>query len=153
MGIEENKKIVQRYFDELHNKQDYSKADEILHEDYSGDAGGGLKGLEGFKQYSKLMHSICSDVHYEILDMVAEGDRIAIFGEWRGTWDGEFQGIQGTGQQIARSQACVYEFKDGKVYRGLVRVVSDGLSLYQQINFLPSTEEIIKAYKESHNLE
>ena len=149
MGIEENKKKLQRYFDELHNKQDYSKADEILHEDYSGSAGGGLKGLEGFKQYSKFMHSLASDAHYEILDMIAEGDRIAVFGEWKGTWDGVFFSVQGTGQQFVRSQADVYEFKNGKVYRGLVRGVSDVLSTLQRVNILPSTEEIFKSYNDS----
>ena len=153
MGIEENKKTLQRYFNELHNKQDYLKADEILHEDYTGSAGGGLKGLEGFKQYSKFMHSLSSNVHYEILDMIAEGDRIAVFGEWKGTWDGVFLGVQGTGQQFIRSQADVYEFKDGKVYRGLVRGVSDLLSTLQRVNMLPSTEEIFKAYKETNNPE
>jgi predicted ester cyclase len=149
MSVEENKKVLQRYFNELHNKQDFSKADEILHQDYNGAAGGGLKGLEGFKQYSKFMHSMASDAHYEILDMIAEGDRIAVFGEWRGTWDGVFFGVQGTGQQFVRSQADVYEFKDGKVYRGLVRGVSDLLSAFQKVNILPSTEEIIKAYNDS----
>ena len=149
MSVEENKKVLQRYFNELHNKQDFSKADEILHQDYSGAAGGGLKGLEGFKQYSKFMHSMASDAHYEILDMIEEGDRIAVFGEWRGTWDGVFFGVQGTGQQFVRSQADVYEFKDGKVYRGLVRGVSDLLSAFQKVNILPSTEEIIKAYNDS----
>ena len=50
MGVEENKVIMQRYFDELMNNRDYSKADEILHPEYTGSAGGGLQGVEGHKQ-------------------------------------------------------------------------------------------------------
>ena len=153
MGIEENKKIIQRYFDELHNKQDYSKADEILHTEYSGAAGGGIKGLEGFKQHSNYMRSLSSDAHFEVLDMIAEGDRIVVFGEWRGTWDGVFAVIQGAGQQINRPQANIYEFKDGKVFRGLTRSVDDQLTTGQKFGLIPSMDVLVQQYKESHNLE
>ncbi|MFC1900997.1 ester cyclase [Chloroflexota bacterium] len=152
MGIEENKKTLQRYFDELMNDGDYSKAGEILHEDYVGSAGGGLKGIEGHKQYRNYMFSAAPDGRFETLEMIAEGDKISIFQEMNGTLDGEYQGIQGRGQPITRLIASIYEFKDGKVIRGLTRVVIDNLSFYQQIGALPPTEEIIKAYNESHNL-
>ena len=79
MGIEENKKTLQRYFDELLNDQDFSKSDEILHEEYSGSAAEGLKGVEGLKQYRDYMHSLSSDLHWETLEMIAEGDKISIF--------------------------------------------------------------------------
>ena len=153
MGIEENKVIMQRYFDELHNKQDYSKADEILHEEYSGAAGGGIKGLEGFKQHSNYMRSIASDACFEVLDMIAEGDRVVVFGVWKGTFDGEFAGIQGTGQEINRPQANMYEFKNGKVFRGLTRSVDDQLTTGQRLGLIPSMDILIQQYKEAHHLE
>ena len=149
MGIEENKKTLQRYFDELFNNQDYSKADEILHEDYTGSAAGGIKGLEGFKQLNQLWHSGGPDLHFETLEMIAEGDKVVIFQEFKCTLIGEWQGIRGKGQSISRIMARIYEFKDGKVYRGATRGVGDMLSLFQQLGALPATEEIVKAYNES----
>ena len=74
MGIEENKKTLQRYFDELMNNGDYSKAEEILHENYTGSGNGGVKGIEGHKQLNQLWHSAGPDMHYETLEMIAEGD-------------------------------------------------------------------------------
>ena len=149
MGIEENKKTLQRYFDELFNKQDYSKADEILHEDYAGTASGGIKGVEGHKQYVSYVHSASSDVFYETLEIIAEGDRIAIFQQMSGTHDGNFNGIPPTGVQYSLKQASVYEFKDGKVYRGLSMAVSDWLTVYQQMGVLPPNAEFIQAYNDS----
>ena len=150
MGIEENKKILQRLFDELWNNQDYSKADEILHEDYTGSGGGGIKGIEGHKQLNQLWHSATPDMHYETLEMIAEGDKVVIFQEFKGTLVGEFQGIKGKGQPITRHPVGIYEFKYGKVIRGgATRVVNDALSFYQQLGALPPTEEIVKAYNDS----
>jgi len=149
MGIEENKQTLQRYFDELFNNQDYSKADEIIHEDYTGSAGGGIKGIEGFKQLNQQWHSAAPDLHFETLEMIAEGDKVVIFQEFGGTLVGEFGGLQGKGQSITRIGARVYEFKDGKVYRGTTRNVADMLSFFQQVGALPPTEEIVKAYNDS----
>lgn len=149
MGIEENKKTLQRYFDELMNDGDYSKAAEILHEDYSGSAGGGFKGVEGHKRYRTYMHSAAPDGRFETLEMIAEGDKIALFQGWRGTFVGVWEGLQGKGQPLAFTISSVYEFKDGRVIRGLTRSVRDSLSVYQQIGALPPTEEIVKAYNDS----
>jgi len=152
MGIEENKKTLQRYFDELMNNRDYSKADEILHKDYSGSAGGGFKGVEGHKQYTSYLHSVFSDLHWATLEMIAEGDKIAIFQKCSGIHEKEFGGVPGTGKRMSFDMVSVYEFKDSKVYRGLTRVFYDYLNMYQQFGVLPSTEEIIKAYKESRKI-
>jgi predicted ester cyclase len=153
MSIEENKAIMQRYFDELMNNRDYSKADEILHPDYTGSAGGGLQGVEGHKQYTSWVHSVFSDLYWETLDMIAEEDKIAVFQKPRGIHEGEFQGVPGTGRSFSFDMVSVYEFKDGKVYRGLARIVSDTLIFYQQVGVLPSNDDFIKAYKEANNLE
>ena len=153
MGIEENKEIMQRYFDELMTNRDYSRVDEILHQDFIAVGGGGLKGVEGHKQYNDYLHSVVSDARFEVQQMIAEGDTVAVFSEWSGTNDGSTQGIPPTGNHVSFIMAAVYEFKDGKILRGAVRTLSNHLSMYQQMGILPSTEEIIKTYKETHNLE
>ncbi|MFC1900127.1 ester cyclase [Chloroflexota bacterium] len=150
MGVEENRKILQRYLDELLNNGDFSKASEILHEDYSGSAGGGLKGVEGLKQFRNYMRSRSSDMRFNVEEMIAEGNKIAIFGEWSGTADGEYLGIPATHKPFSYVLAAVYEFQDGKVIRGLTRSVSNQLDVFQQLGILPSIEEIANNYKESH---
>jgi predicted ester cyclase len=138
VSVEENKRVLQRYFDELMNRGDYSKVGEILHEDYFGSAAGGLKGIEGHRRYRAYMHAAAPDGRFETLEMIAEGDKVAIFQEWKGTFVGVFNGVQGRGQPVSRTISSIYEFRDGKVVRGLVRQVTDLLSFFQQLIFFRS---------------
>ena len=80
---------------------------------------------------------------------IAEGDVIAVFCQWTGTHDGDGLGFIATGNQFCFENVAVYEFKDGKIINGAVRVLQNLLNTYQQIGVLPPTEEIIKAYNES----
>jgi len=149
MGIEQNKVIMQRYFTELMNNQDYSKADEILHEDFSGAAGEGIKGIEAHKQYNQGMHTAIPDLFIDVKEIIADENKAAVFSVWNGKHAVVIQGFLPTGKTFGFDMASVYEFKDGKVFRGIPRVVSDTLGLYQQVGILPPTEEIIKAHNDS----
>ena len=149
MGIEENKEIMRRYIEGFLNNRDFSEVDEILHQDYTGSAGGGIKGVDGIKQYLNYMNTVVSDGHWETKEMIAEGDKVSIFQNYTGTFDGVYEGIQGKGQPLSFQIAGVYEFKDGKVHRGLSTAITEWLDFHQQIGVLPSTEEILKNYNES----
>jgi len=149
MGVEENKVIMQRYFTELMNNQDYSKADEILHEDFTGAAGGGIKGVEAHKQYNEGMHTGIPNLFIDVQEIIADEDKAAVFSVWNGIHSVIIQGFLPTGKKFGFNMASVYEFKDGKVFRGIPRVIVDNLGLYQQVGILPSTEEIVKTHNAS----
>ena len=146
MGIEENKVIMQRYFEELMNKRDYSKADEIFHEDFTYSWGGGLKGVEGHKQHIADMHSRVSKLHVGILDMAVEENRAVVLQEWTAIHDRELFGVPATNRSFSNRMAGVVEFKDGKIFRSTTEIVRDMLSVYQQLGVLPSTKEIVRQY-------
>ena len=149
MGIEENKVIMQRYSDELFNKQDYSKADEIIHEDFTYSFGGGFKGVEGHKKHTADIHSMFSNLQNRVLDMAVEENKAVVLGERTGIHDKEFNGIPATNRSFSYRYANVLEFRDGKIFRLSTEIVRDMLSVYQQLGVLPSTEEIIRNYNDS----
>jgi ketosteroid isomerase-like protein len=149
MGIEENKEILQRYFDELFNNQDYSKADEIIHEDITYSWGGGLKGVEGHKQHIADMHSRVSNLHIGILDMAVEENKAVVLQEWTAIHDKELFGIPATNKSFSNRMAGVVEFKDGKIFRSTTEIIRDMLSVFQDLGVLPSTEEIIRNYNDA----
>ena len=146
MGIEENKEVMRRYIEGFLNNGDFSEADEIVHEEYTGSAGEGIKGAEGIKQYTAFMRTVVSNGHWEIKEMIAEGEKVSVFQDYTGNFDGELYGIKGKGQPLAFQIAGVYEFKDGKVYRGLVIALTEWLNFYQQIGVIPPQEELVKAH-------
>ena len=150
MSIEENKVIMQRYFDELMNNGNYSKADEILHQDFIAVAAGGLKGIDGHKQYRDSVLSIVSDGHIEVQEIAAEEDKAIVFSEWSAIHDkGNFLGVPPTGKKVTFNMVGVYGFKDGKIISGAVRTLSNQLPVFQQLGVLPPTEEFVKAYTDS----
>jgi len=149
MGIDENKVIVQRYIDELITNLDYSRADEILHEDFTYSWGGGFKGVEGHKQHTADIHSMFSNLQARILDMAVEENKAVVLQEWTAIHDKELNGIPATNKSFSWRHAGVLEFKDGKIIRTTTHIVRDDLSFYQDLGVLPSIEEIIRNYNES----
>ena len=151
MSVEENKVIMQRYFDELFNNQDYSKGDEIIHEDFTYSRGGSLKGVEGHKQHTADIHSWFSNLQAMVLDMAVEENKAVVLQEWTAIHDKEFNRIPATNKSFSYRYANVFEFKDGKIFRLSTEIVRDLLSVYQQMGVLPSKPEIIKNYNDSLN--
>ena len=149
MGIDENKVIVQRYIDELITNLDYSRADEILHEDFTYSWGGGFKGVEGHKQHTADIHSMFSNLQARILDMAVEENKAVVLQEWTAIHDKELNGIPATNKSFSWRHAGVLEFKDGKIVRTTTEIVEDRLSVFQDLGVLPSTPEIIKNYNDS----
>ena len=149
MSVEENKVIIQRYFDELFNKQDYSKADEIIHEDFTYSFGGGFRGVEGHKKHTADIHSMFSNLQNRVLDMAVEESRAVVLGERTGIQDKEYGGIPATNKSFSYRYANAYEFRDGKIVRLSTEIVSDMLRFYQALGVLPSTKEFVKNYIDS----
>ncbi|MFC1947419.1 ester cyclase [Chloroflexota bacterium] len=149
MGIEENKVIMQRYFDELFNNQDYSKGDEIIHEDFTYAFGGSFKGVEGHKQHTADLHSRVSNLQARILDMAVEENQAVVLSEMTAIHDKEYIGIPATNKSYSYKYGNVFEFKDGKIVRLTTEVVKDHLGVFQDLGVLPSTEEIIRNYNDS----
>ena len=149
MGIEENKGTVRRYIEEVLSNQDYSKGEEIIHEDFTYSFGGGLKGVEGHKKHTADLHSMFSKLHARILDLAVEENKAVVLQEWTAIHDKEYNGVPATNKSFSWKHAGVLEFKDGKIFRTTTEIVEDRLSVFQDLGVLPSTPEIIKNYNDS----
>ena len=101
MSIQGNKAIVHRYM-HLWNTGDLTIADEIIAADFVNHSPvpGETPDREGLKQGVRGFHAGFSDLQFAVEDMVAEGDRVAIRGTFRGVHTGAFEGIPATGREI-----------------------------------------------------
>jgi predicted ester cyclase len=141
MGIEENKKVLQRYFDEVMNGRDYTNIDELMHDDFNGKPGNeSISGKESHKQYSKWWYSVFPDGRNELKEMIAEGDKVVAYSVNTGTHTGaDFFGQPASGKKFEFGIMAIYTFKDGKLISG--RVIPDQLSAFQQLGFYPPLPE------------
>ncbi len=112
MSTEQNKAVVQRFTSEVLNGRNIDLADELLAPNY-------VNGITGpdhaaFKRFVAGFNSALSGLHFEIVDMVAEGD--AVVSRWtaQGTHTGSMMGESPTGKQVAVRGLTYYRLANGK---------------------------------------
>ncbi|MCC9075549.1 ester cyclase [Litorilinea aerophila] len=91
--------------------------------------------VESAMQFYRAFFAAFPDVHFETLDTVAEGDRIAMRYRVTGTHAGEFQGIPATGRAIDVQGITILHFRNGKVAERWQQL--DLMSLLQQLGVVP----------------
>jgi len=94
--------LVDRYFDELLNRGDFSRADEILAPDFVFRGPSTLHGVDqsGFRTFLEETRMAFSNKHFVELDRISEGNRVALRFRMTGTQDGYFHGIPPLGAVI-----------------------------------------------------
>ena len=146
MGIEENKALIHRFY-ELYNQQELDACDEILadsafSENYT---------REFNRRVDIALFKAFPDLKATVLEMIAEGDRVAYVRIITGTHTGEpFRGIPATGKKVEIKTAIFARITDNKIVGG--NMVNDPMVLWQPLGVLPTIPEAIQAYKEAHNI-
>jgi predicted ester cyclase len=87
MSIEQNKIIIKRIWEEIFNEGKLDLVDELYYSDYiyHGPGNQELKGLNSLKKYRKGLKSFFTDLHFSVEDIIAEGDKVAVRWNMRGT--------------------------------------------------------------------
>jgi len=118
VGEGKNKAIVRRYFEEVWNKGDLAAADVVVAPNFSVEGcGGAISGLEAVKLYVTSYREVFPRVHFTIISLLAEGDKVIA------CWVG--RGMQaapcGEDEAAARTQKCcaaglsVYRIANGQI--------------------------------------
>ncbi len=138
MSAEENKAVIRRLVEEVYNGNNLDLLDELVAQDVVNHSAvpEHQHGIEGFKHVNKWVRAGFSDAHYEIEDMIAEGDRVACRITLTGTHDGEFQGSPPSGRRLRMDHVHWHRLANGKVVERWA--VRDDLGAAQQLGLLPS---------------
>jgi steroid delta-isomerase-like uncharacterized protein len=138
MSTEQNKALIRRGFEEFVNRKNLAPVDELIAPNFVGYYSGvpePVRGREGFKQLISMYHSAFPDLKVTIDDMIAEGDKVAVRLNFRGTHQGELMGIPPTGKPIALTAINIFRVEGGKAAEQ--RVNSDDLGMLQQLGVIP----------------
>jgi len=116
---EQNKALVERWFEEVDNvdiESIFALVDQIFPDDYiSHGADYGLHGPKGLKEHITSSQNSFSDMQHIIEDNFAEGNMVATRCTFRATQKGEFMGIPPTGKQITFPVLYIHRIEDGKI--------------------------------------
>ncbi len=138
MSTEENKALYRRYYEAL-SQRDYARLDDLIAPTFVYHAPGIPDlppGPEAFKQLVSGYVAAFPDMRLTIEDVIAEGDKVAARLTYRGTHQGEFQGIASTGKQIRMSSIDVVRIAGGKIAEEWES--PDFLGLLQQLGAIPT---------------
>ena len=91
-----------------------------------------LQGRETWQQGFELMRNAFPDLEAHVDDLVAAGDKVAIRVSFRGTHQGEFQGIPAAGRTIRYVSHEFYRVENGLVAEEWI--CSDMASLFRQLS-------------------
>jgi steroid delta-isomerase-like uncharacterized protein len=132
MTTEENKALVRRFYAELDNLNP-AVIDELVAEDFVNHSPPPFpvpEGREGLKQAYELFEQATPGSH-EILEQVAEGDKVVTRLRAVGTHDADLPGVPRTGNALDVTATVVHRIEDGKIAEKWSD--RDELSLLQQL--------------------
>jgi predicted ester cyclase len=90
----------------------------------------------GMTQIMLWLNRAFSDLRYDIHQVIAQDDRVAIYCTMTGRHTGEFMGVPPTNARIAVKQVHIVRFEDGL---GIEHwAVRDDLALMRQLGVLPA---------------
>ena len=137
--LETNKAIALRLI-EVFNGRRLDLLEDVLHPEFRG------RGISAFapdgpevgpgarrKLYEMFLQAI-PDARGEVLDVVAEGDKVVLVDRFSGTHHGKFLGRPGTGDRIEWMAIHIYTIRDGKVLEDAV--MTDALAMMRQLGLL-----------------
>ena len=127
-------RVVTRYFDEAWNHGRVEVLDELLTEDYvnhSPSIPDPQPGPADLKPIIRAMRAAITDLHYEILDMVATPEKVAVFVRLTGRHTGPLFGIAPTGRAIDVRQMQIEWLRDGRIWQHWR--ITDERTLMQQL--------------------
>ena len=113
---EANKEIVRRY-QQAYNTNDLDALDELLASDWktNGWGEGVPQSIESAKEFYAAALQAFPDLQYLTLDLVAERDWVVQRMMMRGTFKGEFLGLQPTGEVVEAGGISMWRIADGKI--------------------------------------
>ncbi|MDP6549503.1 MAG: ester cyclase [Dehalococcoidia bacterium] len=137
MSVEENKALFRRFVEEVENQKNVDIVDEFFTADYldHNPPPFGEPGIAGFKRALGIFFSAFPDLHVEIEDLIAEGDRVVGRLKTTGTHQGDLMGIAPTGKQIDLMEIHIVRYAGGKVVEHWG--MEDHMSMMQQLGVIP----------------
>jgi predicted ester cyclase len=117
VDLETNKELVLRYHQEAWSQGNLDVLEEILSPDFVCHFIGGLewKGIEGAREAISNHKKSFPDWSEEVVDIIAEGDKVVTRFRNNGTHEGEFAGIAPTGREVEIFEAAIYRIENGKI--------------------------------------
>jgi steroid delta-isomerase-like uncharacterized protein len=141
MGAQEeaNKELARQFFQQIWNDKDESAIDRMIVENAAGNDPDFGAGREAFRKQWREWQAAFPDLHFEIIDLMAEGPKVLIRWILTGTHTGgPFLGHPATGKSIRVEGMSLDRIENGMVQEGCDGW--DALGMRRQLGLLPESD-------------
>ncbi len=136
MSTEQNKKTVERLFNECITNRNYDLLTQFISPDYVNYTfPAPEKGAAGMQMVIEIFFNAFPDMKITLEEVIGEGDMVATRGYWKGTNNGSFMGMPATGKQVKVGYMDFWKLRDGKCAENWVQM--DIAGLMQQLQAMP----------------
>jgi steroid delta-isomerase-like uncharacterized protein len=134
---EENKAQFRRTYEELLNGGNLAVAEELVAPNFVNHEAPPVKDLgpESMRGVATMLRTAFPDLHFEIEELVAEGDTVAGRVTMRGTHEGPLMGMPATGRTVRQDHMHFVRFRDGKAVEHWG--VRDDVTMMRQLGKFP----------------
>jgi steroid delta-isomerase-like uncharacterized protein len=137
MSAEGNKAVVLRYVEEVWNGHDLDAIDGLVSPEYINHAATTAEYQRGGARLAvEWLLSVFPDHRFDVDDVAADGQTVALRGTMTGMHEGELMGIAPTGKRVAAQQSHWFRVEDGKIAEHWA--VRNDLEMMRQLGVMPS---------------
>jgi steroid delta-isomerase-like uncharacterized protein len=137
LGCEQNKHVVRRLYEDVFGQGRLELADQLVHPECRDlHDPQDRRGPARVKEVATMLRSAFPDQRWEIEQLVAEGDRVAMYCTWTGTHEGAFMGIPPTGRRATVPHMYLFRLDAGQVTE--YAAVRDDLGMMRQLGLIPT---------------
>lgn len=111
-------KLAHDFFERVWNQGDEKAIDEFLSDQTVGNDPRFGTGKESFRKQWRAWQSAFSDIHFEVLEVIAEGETVVTRWHLSGTQDGELEGVPATNKKVSVDGVSIDRIKDNQIIAG-----------------------------------
>jgi predicted SnoaL-like aldol condensation-catalyzing enzyme len=143
-----NKRVVERFLDDVFVRRDMSRLDEYMRDDYVQHNPDCPQGKAGFLQFFDVIFGAMPDFRYAVKQVVAEGDLVMAWCTSLGAHTGgEFLGQAATGNRVRFDVVDIFRMQDGLIAEHWD--VADTFTFFSQLGVVrgggrPAEEGVIR---------
>lgn len=125
--------LMRRFYDDMWNRFEVAALDDLVTDEvrFRGSLGDELVGRAALAGYVRAVQTAFPDFHNEVVDLVVDGDRLAVRLRYTGTHRGEVLGVPATGRRVGYDGAAFFVVAEGRI--ASVWVLGDRVGLLDQL--------------------
>jgi predicted ester cyclase len=111
-----NKEVARQVIERIFVRQEDRAIDELVSTSFVPHTFGSMPpGREGLREGMKRAGAGVSDPEFQVHDMIAEGDRVAVRLTTSARHTGTFMGLEGTGKRYSIEEIHIFRIREGQV--------------------------------------